>query len=166
MKRRLLAGLLSLVMMLSLLPTALAAEEGSPLQVLMIGNSHTVDMTEWTGLVLKDSGLEDQVNITMLAPMGGRKLFTDDTARSSHITAATWTGTEDEWNATHQDSGRDVGSKKSQDLGSDRCAGLGGIYDEFRFRRSCKGYSERSAVAEKLFFRNGEYKNRMGCRLA
>ena len=46
--------------------------------------------------------------------MGGRKLFTDDTARSSHITAAQWDGTEDEWNATHQDNGRDVGSKKSQ----------------------------------------------------
>ena len=170
MKRRILAGLLSLVMMLSLLPTALAAEEGSPLQVLMIGNSHTVDMTEWTGLVLKDSGLEDQVKITMLAPMGGRKLFTDDTARSSHITAATWTGTEDEWNATHQDSGRDVGSKKSQydkllnnsdrtwdlivvqdweesTMNSDSAAVAKGIQSAVQWLRSCSSVTENTKIA-------------------
>ena len=170
MKRRGWAGLLSLVMMLSLLPTALAAEEGSPLQVLMIGNSHTVDMTEWTGLVLKDSGLEDQVNITMLAPMGGRKLFTDDTARSSHITAATWTGTEDEWNATHQDSGRDVGSKKSQydkllnnsdrtwdlivvqdweesTMNSDSAAVAKGIQSAVQWLRSCSSVTENTKIA-------------------
>ncbi len=116
MKKRFLAGLLMLAMILTLLPvSALASNSNAaPLQVLMIGNSHTVDMTEWTDQVLQDSGLKDQIQITPLTPMGGRKLFTNDTVRSSHITAATWSGTEDAWNATHQDNGRDVGSKKSQ----------------------------------------------------
>ena len=116
MKKRLLSILLVAILLLGLLPTAALASNSNaaPLQVLMIGNSHTVDMTEWTDLVLQDSGLKDQIQITRLTPMGGRKLFTDDTARSSHITAATWPGTEDAWNATHQDNGRDVGSKKSQ----------------------------------------------------
>ena len=94
--------------MLSLVPTAWAVENEEPLQVLLIGNSHTVDMTEWTDLVLQDSGLEDQIQITRLTPMGGRKLFTDDTVRSSHITAAQWTGTDDEWNETHP--GENVGA--------------------------------------------------------
>ena len=116
MKKRFLAGLLMLAMILTLLPvSALASNSNAaPLQVLMIGNSHTVDMTEWTDQVLQDSGLKDQIRITPLTPMGGRKLFTDDTVRSSHITAATWSGTEDAWNASHQDNGRDVGSKKGQ----------------------------------------------------
>ena len=116
MKKRFLAGLLMLAMILALLPVSALASNSSaaPLQVLLIGNSHTVDMTEWTDLVLQDSGLKDQIQITPLTPMGGRKLFTDDTVRSSHIMAATWSGTEDAWNATHQDNGRDVGSKKSQ----------------------------------------------------
>ena len=94
--------------MLSLIPTAWAVENEEPLQVLLIGNSHTVDMTEWTDLVLQDSGLKDKIQITPLTPMGGRKLFTDDTVRSSHITAAQWTGTDDEWNETHP--GENVGA--------------------------------------------------------
>lgn len=116
MKKRFLAGLLMLAMILTLLPVSALASDSSaaPLQVLLIGNSHTEDMTRWTDSVLQDSGLKNQIQITSLIPMGGRKLFTDDTARSSHIKAATWSGTEDAWNATHQDNGRDVGSKKSQ----------------------------------------------------
>ena len=110
MKRRILASLLTLVMMLSLLPTVAWAGNEEPLQVLLIGNSHTVDMTEWTGLVLQDSGLKDRIQITPLTPMGGRKLFTDDTVRSSHITAATWKGTDAEWAETHP--GENVGANK------------------------------------------------------
>ena len=112
MKRRFLAGLLMLAMILALLPvSALASNSNAaPLQVLMIGNSHTVDMTEWTDQVLQDSGLKDQIQITPLTPMGGRKLFTDDTVRSSHITAAQWTGSDDEWAETHP--GENVGANK------------------------------------------------------
>ena len=110
MKKRFLAGLLMLAMILALLPvSALASNSNAaPLQVLMIGNSHTVDMTEWTDLVLQDSGLKDQIKITPLTPMGGRKLFTDDTVRSSHITAAKWKGTDAEWAETHP--GENVGA--------------------------------------------------------
>lgn len=110
MKRRLLASLLTLVMVLSLLPTVAWAGNEEPLKVLLIGNSHTVDMTEWTDLVLRDSGLENKIQITPLTPMGGRKLFTDDTVRSSHITAATWKGTDAEWAEMHP--GENVGANK------------------------------------------------------
>ena len=91
MKKRFLAGLLMLAMILALLPVSTLASDSNaaPLQALLIGNSHTVDMTEWTNLVLQDSDLEDKIKITPLTPMGGRKLFTNDTARSSHIAAAT-----------------------------------------------------------------------------
>ncbi len=69
--------------------SAVQDENDDTIDVLLIGNSHAVDIETWLSLVLRDAGLDSKVKITRLAPMGGRKLYTDDSDRSSHIAAAT-----------------------------------------------------------------------------
>ncbi len=58
------------------------------LRVLSIGNSHTGDSTRFADNIFSDLGLKDKISITVLAPMGGRKLF-GETSRGSHYNSAT-----------------------------------------------------------------------------
>lgn len=60
----------------------------NPLRILTIGNSHTIDYTSYRNVILSDLRLSDKVKVTVLVPMGGRKLF-GESSRGSHYYSAT-----------------------------------------------------------------------------